>query len=219
MSQETEQFAGQLARSAGRVRRIPRLRIVSAGLLAGGALVAGLWVAYLGLRPDVGALEAGAPYTAVLVGLAVFAVGGVLAALGASVPGRQRLLHVGLGALALSLVVWIPTAVAMVLQGNAVGPVDAMWLRSSLSCFGIATAAGFLPAIALLAFILGAFAYRPLLALGIGGAAMVAFGSGAVHLTCSADEVFHVSLAHVVGPLLAGALLGALLLYVRRARS
>ncbi len=47
---------------------------------------------------------------------------------------------------------------------------------------------------------------------------MVAFGSGAVHLTCANSELFHVSIGHVIGPLASGALVGAFLMIARQRR-
>ncbi len=105
---------------------------------------------------------------------------------------------------------------ALAVQGAAIGPFDRVWLGTSLSCLGLATGVGFLPVVAVVSFVIGAFPFRPMAIAAVGGAAMAAFGSGAVHLTCASDELIHVSLAHVLLPLAAGALLGAGLLVARR---
>lgn len=217
-SQETERFAAALVGDLGPVRRIPRLRFVGAGLLIWVLSISGIVVVHVGPRPDVRTLEVGLPYAGVLAGLVLFGLGGLLAALGGSVPGRERLSRIGMGAIALALVIWIPAAAGMLLRDTPLGPFDAAWLGTSLSCIGIATGAGLLPVIAVASFVIGAFPYRPAVAAGVGGAAMVAFGSGAVHLTCSAEEFVHVSLAHVMLPLAAGAVAGALLARLTGAR-
>jgi hypothetical protein len=213
---ETLRYAVELAAAAEPVRRVPRLRVVaSAAILAALSCVA-VAVAVTGVRADVAHGAMSLPYLVVLLGLGVFALGGLLAALGASIPGRERVWRAGAIALGLSVVLWLVGGLGLLAGGLATGPVNRAWLDMSLTCLGIATGVGFIPAIALISFVLGAFPYRPGVAAAIGGAAMVAFGSGAVHLTCSVDELFHLSLAHVVGPLAAGALLGSLLVYTRR---
>ena len=169
---ETRDFARELAHGLEPVRRIPRLRTVAAGVSLGALCIGALTVVDLGLRSDVRSLEMSLPYVAVLAGLTLFALGGLLAALGASVPGREAIARAGFVSLALALLTFVLAGVGMVLRETPLGPLDSNWIGTSLSCLGIATGAGFLPAVALLSFIVGAFPYRPGLAVGIGGAAM-----------------------------------------------
>jgi hypothetical protein len=215
---ETEGFAAALARDLAPVRRLPRLRVVGAGVVLWALSIAAVVVLYLGPRAEVQQLRMSWPFLGIVCGLVIFAFGGLLTALGASVPGRQAVARMGTGAIAVSLLVLLAACAGMLLQGAPVGPVGESWLGGSLSCLGIATGAGILPAVAVLSFVVGAFPYRPVLAAGVGAAAMVAFGSGAVHLTCASDEFLHVSLSHVVVPLSAGALLGVGLLLLQRRR-
>lgn len=217
--EETSQFAAALARTLRPVRRIPRLRLVAAGLSLWALLVAGTAVALLGARADVRALDMSLPFLGVIAALLVFGVSGLMVALGASVPGRQALSRAGMAGIWAALLIGVLAGTGLIAAEVPVGPIDSVWLGMSLSCLGVATGAGFLPAAALLAFILGAFPYWPKLAAGVGAAAMVAFGSGAVHLTCSSEEFFHISLAHVLAPLAAGALFGMLILYAQNRRS
>ena len=217
-SRDTESFAAALARDLAPVRRIPPLRVVGAGVVLWALSIAAVVVVYLGPRADVQQLQMGWPFLGVVCGLLIFAFGGLLVALGASVPGREAVARIGTGAIAVSLVLLTAACAGLLLQGAPVGPFDELWLGSSLACVGIATGVGVLPAVAVLSFIVGAFPYRPALAAGVGAAAMVAFGSGAVHLTCAANEFVHVSLSHVIVPLSAGALLGVGLLLLRRRR-
>ncbi len=86
------------------------------------------------------------------------------------------------------------------------GPFDSNWISATFTCLGLATGVGFIPAVALLAFMIGAFPYRPALAGGLGTAARVVFGACAVPLTCAHEGVFRVSLGHVIGPLVGGSL-------------
>ncbi len=215
---ETEGFAAALARDLAPVRRLPRLRVVGAGVVLWALSIAAVVVLYLGPRAEVQQLRMSWPFMGTIGGLLLFAFGGLLAALGASVPGRQAVARIGTAAITVSLGVLVAAGTGMLLQGAPVGPLGELWLGGSLSCLGIATGAGILPAAAVLSFIIGAFPYRPALAAGAGVAGMVAFGSGAVHMTCASDEFLHVSLAHVVVPLSAGALLGVGLLLLQRRR-
>ncbi len=174
--------------------------------------VAGLATALLGLRGDA---MPDFPFVGVVAGLLVFGVGGLVSALGASIPGREALSRVGLAGVALAAVLWSAALLAAPVGDIGIGPFDSAWVEATFSCLGMATGVGFIPAVALLAFVLGAFPYRPALAGGLGVAAMVAFGSGAVHLTCANNELFHVSIGHVIGPLASGALVGAFLVIAR----
>ncbi len=212
---DTEKLVGALARDLMPVQRIPPLRRVALGKGLLALSLAAAAVGVLGLRPDVRALAFGASYAGIIAGLWLFALGGLLAALGASVPGRQSVSHQGLAAMALALALWLGSGLAMLRQGAPIGPLDAAWLGLTGYCLAIASAVGLLPALALLRFVTRAFPYRPAVALGVGAAGMVAFGSLSVHLTCSADELLHVASAHLVGPIAAGALLGLALLRFR----
>ena len=213
---KTERLVRELARDLAAVRRIPRLRVVALVLTAGALCLAALVVAALGLRPDVRAGTASASYLGIVAGLGLFSLGGLAAALGASVPGRELLARVGLAALAAALAIWMAALFAQLGGGARLGPLDGAWLRTSARCLLIATGVGLLPALALLRFVGSAFAVNPRVAVGVGAAGMVAFGSLSVHLTCSADEILHVASAHLIGPLVMGTLLGLLLGVARR---
>ena len=212
---DSERFASALAAGLAPVRRIARLRWAVGGLAAWALAVTAIVVLRVGPRGDLTALEPGVPYFGVLLGCALFGVGGLLLAAGASVPGRSGVLRAGLAGLALAVLAWGVSGVALAVQGAAIGPFDRVWLGTSLSCLGLATGVGFLPVVAVVSFVIGAFPFRPMAIAAVGGAAMAAFGSGAVHLTCASDELIHVSLAHVLLPLAAGALLGTTLVAAR----
>jgi hypothetical protein len=213
---ESERLVRELARDLVPVRRIPRLRVVALLLAAGALCLSALVVSVLGLRPDVRAGTASASYLGIVAGLGLFSLGGLVAALGASVPGRAALVRAGLAALAAAVALWMAALVAQLGGGARLGPLDSAWLGTSARCLLIATGVGMLPALALLRFVGSAFAVNPRVAVGIGAAGMVAFGSLSVHLTCSADEVLHVATAHLMGPLVVGALLALLLGVARR---
>ena len=209
---ETDVYIEALAGVLRPVQRIRSVRLVAGtvGLLA--LFVAGVAVALLGLRTNV---LASPPLVGGVAGFLMLGVGGLVAALGASVPGRRDLSRMGLAGIALALAIWAVSSIAA-LGGEVVGPFDSMWFSAIFTCLGLASSIGFIPAVALLAFVIGAFPYRPALAGGIGAASMVAFGAGAVHLTCAHEGVFHVTLGHVIAPLLGGALFGAALVVFRR---
>lgn len=209
---ETDDYIAILAGILQPVRRIRSLRLVAATVSLLALFVAGVAAALLGPRADV---LASLPLVGGLAGFLMFGVGGLVAALGASVPGRRDLSRMGLAGIVLALAIWSFSGLAA-LRGGMVGPFDSMWFSATFTCLGLATSIGFIPAVALLAFVVGAFPFRPAVAGGIGAASMVAFGAGAVHLTCAHEGVFHVTLGHIIAPLLGGALLGAALVVFRR---
>lgn len=212
----TDELVSELARTLVPVRRIPRLRAVCGTLLGVAFLVTLITSASLGLRPDVRALEFSAGYAGVVGGLLLFSVGGAIAALGAGVPGRAPVFRLGLATVGAALLLFLVTGVGLVSAGAPLGRLDAGWLATASYCVVIAAAAGLLPASLLLRFLAGAHPFRPAATQAMGAAAMVAFGSLAVHLTCPADELLHVGVAHLLAPLALGVLLGALLPGVRR---
>lgn len=209
--EETELLAQELVHGLEPVTVIPRLRWVALAIGLVGLAAATPVIALTGLRPDVRALEAGLPYAGVIGGLLAFATGGVLAALAASVPGRRAMRVIGLATIAVAFAVWVPAGLGLAAAGQPVGPVDRAWLGVTAYCLGIATLVGVLPALALARWVARAFAFRPGPAVALGASAVAAFGSCAVHLTCLADEVLHIGVGHVFGPLAIGAGVGLLL--------
>ena len=129
---DTEGLVRELARDLEPVRRIPRLRVVAVFLALAALGLAGVAVALLGLRPDVRAGTAHAPYLGIVAGLGLFSVAGLAAALGASVPGREALARSGLVALAAALAVWMAAFAVQLGAGAQLGPLDGSWLATSV---------------------------------------------------------------------------------------
>ena len=209
--QRTSELVSELARTLGPVQRIPRLRVLCATLLGVALVVTLVTSGLLGLRSDVRTLSFSAGYAGVVVGLLLLSVGGAIAALGAGVPGRGPVVRVGLAAVGAALLVLAITGFGLAAGGAPVGPLDAGWLATALHCVVIASAVGLLPAALLLRFLGRAHPFRPAATRVMGASAMVAFGSLAVHLTCPADELVHVGVAHLLTPLAIGVLLGVAL--------
>ncbi len=99
MSREgTSELVERLSRELRPVQRIPRLR-QAAGVVALLWLgVGALALALRGLRPDLlQQLQPASAFVVILMGLGLIAVGGVVAALATSVPGREGAARVSLG--------------------------------------------------------------------------------------------------------------------------
>ena len=215
MSQETNELVGELARHLEPVRPIPPLGVVGAAVgalaLAVSILALGFWGVDEAAVTPAGRLG----YVGLSAALLLFAAGGVTAALGSSVPGRDAVWRAGVGLVLLSTLALGATWLGLLAGGSEVGIADRLWMRLAAACVGFASLLGLVPALVLAAFVAGAFPRRPGLSIALGTAGLVALGSASVRLSCAADDLLHVGVAHVVAPLAAGALLGALIWLAR----
>ena len=143
-------------------------------------------------------------YWVAIIGMSVFALGGVCAALGSSVPGRDAVLRTGVFAmLSGALITAAASAVFMLrLSDGEVG--GTFWSLASLVCLGSASLVG-LPAAALLTYFCArGFPHRPFWSLGAGAFGLVAFGALPVSISCGDHSIYHVVFAHLFAPLSAG---------------
>jgi len=207
----TDEIVTGLARSLRPVRRIPRLRTIGLAVAAAALASMGLCLWLLGPRPDVVALQLSVPFVSLAAGLGLFACGGVLAALGASIPGRRRVTGLGLGLVALGLGAWLVAGLSLAPGAPAGRPLSAAWAQMTARCIGIALLVALPAAACLLPFVVRALPRRRALALASAGAAVAAAGALPVHLYCQGNDPLHVLVSHVVGPIALAALLAGTL--------
>jgi hypothetical protein len=203
----TEQLVGELVATLEPVRLIPRLRTVAGMALTLGVVSSAMVLGRRGVRSDLAAGALSSCIVLMSVGLAIVALGGITASLGAGVPGRERVAQVGLRALLAGLVVAAGAGGWALVSAGA-----ATWEGIGLECLATALIAGVLPGLALLGFLVAAFPARPALALAAASGGAVALGSVSVHLSCPATGGLHLLLGHVGAPVLGGLVL-ALVLY------
>ncbi len=204
-ARSTERLVQELGRDLAPVRRVPPLRlgIAVVGVLA--VLAAWFGLPGDGLRPDLASVwRGGGPFTGILLGLVLASTAGCVAALAASVPGRERLLAVAGGLAVLGLGWSAGTAVAAWASGGfAASEIDA----GARMCFEYAVWISLLPAAGLGALIFRGWVGRPLITATLALAGGLACGSLAVHLGCPNDAGGHLLIGHVAPPWVAAVLL------------
>lgn len=200
---DTDELVHDLARDLRPVRPIARLRSAAASVVLLWAMVV-VANALLGGGPPH-PLEGSWAHLLVLVGLGISAAGGVVAALAAAVPGRERPARSGRS--------WMGLGIALTLVaggwgalGEQVGPVGGV-LRGSSTCFARALGVGLPPLLVLGAFVSRGAASRIRVTAGIALVGAVALGAAAIHAICPVSDGLHVLLGHCLTPLMASALL------------
>jgi hypothetical protein len=214
MSERSHGLIAELASDLEPVRRISRLRTIALGVLLWAGLGGAVLLAISGARPGLLELDLDLRFLAVFAGLCLMAFGGLAAALGSSVPGRERLGRSGGAALALGLILAAGTGF-LLYAGSSGMPLEAGWGWLGMRCLLKAGALAVLPAALLGRFVARAAPFRPLACLAAAAGGALAFGTVTVHLSCPAADALHVLLFHALAPLLGGAVLfGALYLLV-----
>ncbi|HME71787.1 MAG TPA: NrsF family protein [Myxococcota bacterium] len=204
----TDALITSLARDLQPVRPVRPLRreVLKVGAVAGAVTVA--VVAGLGLRPGLEVVPGQTPFVVMALGLAVFGLGSISAALAFARPGLEgRGVTLALGSV-VSLLVCVAIAAFWLRAVQSTG--DAVWGGGrELPCvlFSIALA---LPA-ALFATYLAASAapihsIRTSVLTAAGGTAL---GMVAAHLTCRTPGAWHTVLTHALAPMIGGFLLAA----------
>ena len=164
--------------------------------------------AVYGLPQGRGGLLGDLPFTGVLVGLALAALGACTSALASVVPGRETLQRVAGGLALLGLAMAVGVGAVRTPWGQAA---HAGALTQSLVCIGHGVLFAGLPILAALLLAARGWSGRPgvtVVSVLVGGGAA---GALIVHLICPATSAFHVLCAHTSTPLLLAAGLGALL--------
>ena len=208
----TDELISSLARGIRPVRPVARLGWQVAGVSAFAAVLSVALVMLLGMRRDeLGAGAGSAPFLWMSLGLALLGLGGVVAALASSRPGRERLERyaVTIGFLALAL---CASAAGLVLVGGTPSRGDPGWggVRE-LPCALFALTLAIPPALIVIRLAASAAPLRPRRTALWAGWGATALGSLAAHLTCRTPGAWHVVLTHAAIPVLGGLLLIAAL--------
>jgi hypothetical protein len=204
VTRSSQSLIAELVSELVPVRRIPRLSHVAAlatALLLGAAVVAllswGLNETFAGMRP--------APrYWVALAGLALFGTGGGCAALGSSVPGSDRLVRGGVGAMLAGALLALTSCGLFMARISAGEPAGSFWSAFSLSCLGSSSLVAIPAALLLTIFAARGYPHRPWLTIGSGALGLVAFGALPVIMSCGSADVLHMVFAHVLAPASAG---------------
>lgn len=207
---DTDRLIESMVRSLVPVRRIPPLRVALAGALAAGVVSAALWIGLYGARPD---LFGPAPsWSANLVGIGLMAVGGLVAAIASSVPGRHAVTRIGLALAAVGLAVCAGIG-GWVARG---GPAGHPWWHGVLSCTGVATLLAIPVAVLALLWIAWTAPRWPVASAALAAVGSVALGASAIHVTCPIEDPLHALLWHALSPFSGGVLLWLALVSLRR---
>ncbi len=213
----TEELVELLVGESKPVRRMPSLRRSAGIILALGSAAGLLFVLPHGLRADLlEVVAAGGQFSAVGIGLAVVALGGIVAALAMVIPGREATVRAAFAAIALGTLVAVGIGGTFSLLGDLGSLPDKLAeetgkLSGSFPCFSISIVISIAP-LAILAVFAGRGVMRHPFALAscaaLGG---VGFGAFVVHLCCGVDGILHMLLGHALAPFLGVLLLSPLL--------
>jgi len=215
MTERTEALIAELARDLQPVRRLPGLGGVAArvAILALGLVAAQLAFAWLSnspwRKPAFASVDA---WT--IAAHALLAAGALAFALGACVPGRERLTRSGalLVAVALGAVVWIGFERLAAWPGlNALAP---GWLGTTFACSLGAIVPAALPALFFARFASRAAPRRVALALLFGAVAPLGLLTAPGVLGCAYPDELHHVLGHLLTPLLGALILCSIALPV-----
>lgn len=215
MSERTEELVRELVSGLRPVRRLPQLGRVAAGVmsLAFGLALARLAYASLTgvawLKPDFGSVDA-----QTIAVHALLAASALAFALGALVPGRERLSRSA--ALVLVLVflglVWIAGERLAAWSGFAA--LASGWVGATVECSLSAIVPAILPALLLARFAARAATHGASVAVLVGAAASIAPLTLPGILGCGYPDELHQLIGHALAPVLGALLLSVLVLPV-----
>ncbi|HKJ25116.1 MAG TPA: NrsF family protein [Myxococcota bacterium] len=218
-ARETADFVRELARDVTPVERLARLRggvlrvLAPWGVLALGALaLKGVSATFA----DPARWASG--FGAVLAGLSLVGVGGVVAALATAVPGREATARAASALVALGLLVSVGLG-GFLLHGDPATASPAS-VGSDLRCLVLAFAIALLPMAGALLYVARAAPAHPAVALATVGAGCVALGALTAQIGCTDPAFRHVLVSHALAPAIGAAVLFApLRLAFRRLRA
>jgi hypothetical protein len=193
----------RLAQSLTPVRPVPPLRWITLAVLGLWLATSGVAAVWLGfeLRTE-GTLRTG--LFAIYLGLGASGVAGIVAALSASLPGREALSRGALFAAAGALALAAGVASGVLWESPLLGaPAPA---ASALRCLALACAVAVLPALAVIGFGAWTRPFRPLVVVLAAAAGTAALGGIAAKTSCPYGDLRHLLLGHLLAPA-AGALL------------
>ena len=213
----TKQLIVFLAREIRPVRPVLPIGWEVAGIAAFTTLFALVMVTLLGLRDDdLGAGPGTMPFNLVALGLALAGVGGVMAALASSRPGRERLQSVTL-ATSIAALVGLASAAFLGLE-DAPQSAGRVWGEiGEIPCVLFSLMLALPPALIVIRLAASAAPLRPRRTAWLAACGVTALGTLVAHLTCRTPGAWHVVLTHALLPLVGGVVLFApLTLLLRR---
>jgi len=203
MTERTNELIDELARGLRPVRRIPALGRVAA-LAAGVAAV--LLIAQISyvlatrsslLKPDFGSVDVQTAAAHLLLAAAALAF-----ALGASVPGRERLARSGAIALGVALVAVLWIGCERLLHWPGVGALLPGWRGAMFTCGLNSVVPALLPALVLTRFCARAAPRHTALTLLVAAAAAIAMLTLPGVVGCPYPDELHHVVAHLLAPAL-----------------
>jgi hypothetical protein len=205
MTERTDALIAELARGLPRVRRLPSLARVAAivvgaglGLTALNAVI-GAFAKEHFPKPDFGPVD---EWT--LAAHALLAGGALAFALGACVPGRERLARGGAWAIALAALALAGIAAVRIAAWPGPASVETTWLARTIGCSLSCVVPGIVPAVLLVRFAARAVPRRAGLVLAIASVASLALLSAPGVVACAYPDELHHVLSHALVPLLGG---------------
>ncbi len=178
---------------------IPPLRKVVAGVLLLWLAIAVVLLLVLGVRPEiVQALSTPFASGGIFAGLCAAGLGGLIAALALSVPGREATVRAGFAIAGVGLAYAAGVGTFLFVQSPAI-----TWTGSfgaDFQCLAVAVIVALVPALGVIAFSARAQVFRPMalvLAAAVGTAALGAVTSQA---HCPTEDARHLMLGHILAP-------------------
>ncbi len=215
MTERTDDLVRELARGLQPVRRLPALGRVAGAVALVAALLVGLElvVGYVAGTPLVKANFASFDLQT-LVAHALLASSALAFALGAFVPGRERLMRMGVLGLGLAAFALGIVGSERLLAWSGASTLEAGWLRATLGCGLGAVVPAAIPALLLTLFAARAAPHRVARALCIAAAGSVALLTLPGILRCGYPDELHHVLGHLLAPVFGAVALLALALPV-----
>lgn len=196
---DPEALIRELAGDLDPVRPIPRIRTVTAGVIALWFAAAATGFAVLGLRPDLAEAMIGAPgVAAVFAGLGLAGLGGVVASLAMGVPGREVLARTALALAILGMLIAAGIG-TLLFAMSPVAEARVPW-SADLACLAVAILVGLLPAVGVVWFAGQASPFRPVIAVLAAAAGTAALGAATAQASCPHSEMRHLLVAHALAP-------------------
>ena len=206
-SRSTEDLVQDLAHRLTPVQPVVRLRVAGASvLLAWCFAVVASWL----LGGGVPTLASDWPrgdlaFWSILLGLAIAAIGALLAALGSAVPGREGATRAG-RVTALAGFAWLFGAGLLGFVDSRIETPAAM-LAGSSPCLLSGLALGLPSVLIACLFLSRGVAPNLRIAVALAASGSAALGAFAVHAICPVTSGYHVMLGHCLAPIVGAALL------------
>ncbi len=218
----TDALVGELARGLRPVRRLPRLRVVAAGVVSLAALLVGVDL-LAGHVPDAPLVKPSYDSldTQTILLHAWLAVTALAFALGEFVPGRDRLRRAGRLGLGVAFLALLLVGGERLADWPGPGSLPAGWVAQTFSCTLGAIVPAAIPALLLAIFAARAAPHRVAGSLAVASAAAVALLTLPGIVRCGYPDPLHHVVGHLLAPVSGAALLLVLTLpafFIARAR-